>query len=592
MGRMGSAVGGVLGTVGKFVPVLASAAGGVAAFEKTVNATQLTGDAFARVVTQASEGVNFFFASLARGDFSGFIDGLKDTIRYAGDVADAIDRLETTRITSGGRISIYDRQIAEARLEARKASLAGDVEGTKKWNDEELRLVEKKAAEMGRLAGDAFVAARNNIMLAVGKQKGDVGRLEGLTDEDILGFDQGQAAEDAAYIQGLMDRRDKLAAMKSNTSRDANARKRREDSSKALEDVTLELEAAMNSRAGLNYVLNQVPDEEMKQYTDRLREANGSLAAAVNQREGLLTRQERLSNKAEKASGRGSGGAVKSNVEDLLPEGSLAYVNSEIASLTKQLERETDARLRIGIQKAIDAKKKEKHYMLFDVRFNTADQSLKTPGLPVPAARNVASDLKSGYLDASRIGVSGLKETGYSDAIRKSTEDMKFYGDSIAAVNGLLNTLSLSADEAGQSTLKWMSAVLSAVGSLIPKIAEFTAARYAQAGAAQTAAVAEGAASVASVPYAGVALALAAIATLTAAFANMPKFADGGIVGGSSFVGDKLLARVNSGEMILNRAQQSGLLAGLGGGVHNVTFTLRGDELVGAINNHHRKYRR
>lgn len=39
----------------------------------------------------------------------------------------------------------------------------------------------------------------------------------------------------------------------------------------------------------------------------------------------------------------------------------------------------------------------------------------------------------------------------------------------------------------------------------------------------------------------------------------IPKFADGGIVPGNSFVGDKVNAKVNSGEMILNRQQQAGL---------------------------------
>lgn len=38
-------------------------------------------------------------------------------------------------------------------------------------------------------------------------------------------------------------------------------------------------------------------------------------------------------------------------------------------------------------------------------------------------------------------------------------------------------------------------------------------------------------------------------------------FQDGGVVGGSSFSGDKVLARVNSGEMILNRQQQAQLFA-------------------------------
>lgn len=44
------------------------------------------------------------------------------------------------------------------------------------------------------------------------------------------------------------------------------------------------------------------------------------------------------------------------------------------------------------------------------------------------------------------------------------------------------------------------------------------------------------------------------------------KFATGGIVGGQSFTGDKVLAGVNSGEMILNRGQQANLFGMINGG--------------------------
>lgn len=55
-----------------------------------------------------------------------------------------------------------------------------------------------------------------------------------------------------------------------------------------------------------------------------------------------------------------------------------------------------------------------------------------------------------------------------------------------------------------------------------------------------------------------------AIAGIISAFASIPKFEFGGIVGGSSFYGDKILARINSGEMILNRSQQSNLFGMMG----------------------------
>ena len=50
-----------------------------------------------------------------------------------------------------------------------------------------------------------------------------------------------------------------------------------------------------------------------------------------------------------------------------------------------------------------------------------------------------------------------------------------------------------------------------------------------------------------------------AIAGVLSAFASIPKFATGGIVGGNSMYGDKILARLNSGEMILNDRQQRSL---------------------------------
>lgn len=50
-------------------------------------------------------------------------------------------------------------------------------------------------------------------------------------------------------------------------------------------------------------------------------------------------------------------------------------------------------------------------------------------------------------------------------------------------------------------------------------------------------------------------------AVLAAVLAFADGFATGGIVGGNSFTGDKVLTRVNSGEMILNEAQQARLFA-------------------------------
>ena len=113
------------------------------------------------------------------------------------------------------------------------------------------------------------------------------------------------------------------------------------------------------------------------------------------------------------------------------------------------------------------------------------------------------------------------------------------------------------------------------------------AAYLAVAEAAKKAAAASAAASAAAGgPVAAIAAAEATLVGLTAALAT---FEHGGIVGGNSTRGDHNIIRANTGEMILNKAQQGTLfnmLNGKGGMGGNVEFKIRGADLVGTINNY------
>jgi len=96
-------------------------------------------------------------------------------------------------------------------------------------------------------------------------------------------------------------------------------------------------------------------------------------------------------------------------------------------------------------------------------------------------------------------------------------------------------------------------------------------------------------------PWAWVAFALAGLAEVATIVSNvkgMAKFATGGIVGGNSYTGDRQLIRVNSGEMILNGAQQARLWSMITGGSNGggeVTFRIQGQQLVGVLNNYNGK---
>ena len=124
------------------------------------------------------------------------------------------------------------------------------------------------------------------------------------------------------------------------------------------------------------------------------------------------------------------------------------------------------------------------------------------------------------------------------------------------------------------------------------------AAKTTQIKAAQIAMAAESTAAYAYIPFAGVGLAAAQIAemqALIAAAAALPAFANGGIVGGTKYYGDQNLARVNSGEMIMNGTQQKHLwdaisknrLGNALGG--KVEFEISGQKLKGVLNNYDKK---
>lgn len=105
-------------------------------------------------------------------------------------------------------------------------------------------------------------------------------------------------------------------------------------------------------------------------------------------------------------------------------------------------------------------------------------------------------------------------------------------------------------------------------------------------------------------PWAWIAFSVAAMAQVAAMIgqihsltADTEGYATGGIVSGNTTVGDNVLARLNSGEMILNTRQQANLFRMLdtpGSSVSNemasnVSFKIKGSDLVGVLNNYSKK---
>ena len=74
------------------------------------------------------------------------------------------------------------------------------------------------------------------------------------------------------------------------------------------------------------------------------------------------------------------------------------------------------------------------------------------------------------------------------------------------------------------------------------------------------------------------------VGSVVGAFAAIPKFANGGIVPGGNFNGDRVPALLNSGEMVLNASQQSSLFSALNGNLSSIQNNSNtSNEIIGEV---------
>ena len=197
------------------------------------------------------------------------------------------------------------------------------------------------------------------------------------------------------------------------------------------------------------------------------------------------------------------------------------------------------------------------------------------------------------YEKLLKLATPNTVDTGIVDEDKKWQSFNQTMANTSTIANALFNTFKEGSEITAASILQMISTTLPAIGSLISAIGALTSAEAVEAGVAATGKAVstskhwiEAIAAVASLG------AVVATAISAASKPNLQRFADGGIVGGSSFTGDRVPAMVNSGEMILNKTQQARLFKIANGGApgdNSVTFHISGTDLVGVLNNNSRK---
>lgn len=246
------------------------------------------------------------------------------------------------------------------------------------------------------------------------------------------------------------------------------------------------------------------------------------------------------------------------------PDGSIADVDYQISQKKKEISVAISDSDRIKLNTELDELVQKKRYMDLAVQYSK----------PVFDTKQIAdmANTKSAFSNMAKLpkGWNKIGQISSEENIKKNEE----YADSFMQISQAISMMTGTFQGNASSIAQWGFSMIGNVSQMISQL--------------QSLAMAQGVASAFKLPPPASYIAAAtAISTVASIFASIPKFANGGIIGGSSFYGDKLLARVNSGEMILNKDQQKSLYQATSGSNINITsMKVRGSDIYLSLKNY------
>ena len=513
---------------------------------------------------QAKAGVAFFFDSVAMGDFSNMLRGFDNAIARARELYDAMDTLGDmqagwTDIENEYRTKINENIAAIYDTNTPLADRKTMIEENKKY----IAILEKKSK--------GIVAQTAAAVVATARREA---QMDNVTEEDVKRYLQGISMHDDTEFYGYLDKRADLTRRSNETisttvsgnwgtttmstpTEDANVAKQQLESLKANN-------AEMEKYYRINELISDTKRTEIVQLRQQGRAIENNIAS-------LKRQQATVERRYGKERG-GEGSTGSGNMAALIPSGSIAELENQIAEVKKDFLNATTDEARRSADELIKVLEGRKAYLEIAFKYPTGVGNIA----PVDKFANVSDRIDVPHVDMS--GVLQVPEVKtYSDYLTEATRNNEGLMSSIYGVGDAMRGLSGIVGEGAGQWLQWGANVISTVGQSIPALTALANANAAVAASG-------GAAAVAATPIVGPILAAGAVLSIMGALMNIPKFESGGIVPGASYTGDKMLARVNSGELILNRAQQNNLAGALQSGSNgNVRFEIEGSRLVGIL---------
>ena len=619
--NLGTVAKDVTSTLGKMAIGLGAAATAGEALNKIMSSSQAKGDAMAETMKAARTAIDQFFYALGAGEFSPFIKGLDKIIDRAIATQKVMDQLGNTQISHRYFSSKNEGLIAKGQTLAKNKFAPVDEanKGFDMWREG----IENQKRINATLQYDTIEAVKAILKEEIGwddielsmqdldkilsidvKKPGERDRLKERYKKEYESFRR--AASLAENMYQHFDERGNilLEGDISGLSKEYKIATN-EERKNAKTQLFQKYRDAILVNAGLNKLSDEGLTElsnmgiEYQNLNNRIesqiREFNETANEYNNRNKGIkgfnpITSLEGY--KVYTGSGTGSAGVGAGNKKELGVE--VGYI-------------ERDLKIKTAIERTSDNK-------LSDEIFRAIQGDKKLPVLMQPVQELIEEGRNAGPEEVEEPALEGLRDrmsmydtiqqkiASYKDMLKYANEEEAGYiqsqiamweeyankiglavdkGDDLGAITGIIGQIGGALSSTGNDWLSYIGNSVSAMAGLLSAIQSQTQAYAALAVAKQAGG------SLFPLNIAAVASTLAVITSAMASVRSIGNFAEGGIVGGTNYQ-DGITARVSSGEMFINQADQKKLYdsihsGNLGGGSGRAVIT--GEQIVIATNN-------
>lgn len=597
-------VNGFVGNITKVAGAAGLAMGGLESLNRVIQGSQTTGDAYTRMIDQAKASIDSFFAAASMGDMSRFTDNLQTVIDKARELSIELDNLGTMELYNRANMRELNAQyqielnIAKNRSKSDKERL----EATKRARDILVQMSRKDIT-----LGETKEGVSYKMLNAEMAKQGFGVNLNEQTWNRLLESDNRPYIDEAAkrYQDTIAEYKKRIGAAK---ERDIYTDQLID--TKESRAIQKELDEYRNSTAGLvgnmYYTFTQIADDTNSAVAKALdlKASSKELEAAVSARELEVGNiQAKIEGSYNKQHGISSGGGTGKGKKEIAPIFNYEQLNEEIKTAISGKDALSQTVLdAISTGKTLPVLTQPVQTTMIkseDEKVEGEDsyESLRSKMDMYTLAQNKIQELTGMLSVANEEEKKYLNEqiaiweqyANELDGISQRKKEMNKMAQDLNDVGTSLSKIGSLSDGAFGSMLDYLGGIVTATAAAIPAITALTEAKNQEANANLKAATTGAASSVASIPFVGAIMAVAAVASVIAAIMSVPSFAEGGVIGGTNYM-DGITARVSSGEMIMNEADQkklynaihSGNLGGGGGGKAIVT----GEQIVTVINNY------